>query len=388
VRGITAKRAGVIAAVAGVAAASIVVSGSLNNSSSAAAGWATAQSAAKGGGMSALVAAANKEGHLTLIADPLTWANYGGVIKAFEKKYPKIKVTDEDQNDTSAQEIQAIKSDKGESTEPDAVDVGGSVAQPAAVEGDFAPYKVATWADIPGTVKDSGGLYYGDYQGVITIACETAKLPSGFKCPTTIKGLLKAPKNSVAIGGSPLAAGDAFGAVYAAALANGGSLNNIKPGIDFFQKLDNAGVFNKTQVTEQSVTSGATPITLDWDYNDASFAPAIVKAVGGKVVEHVPTDGVYGGPYFQAISRYATHPAAARLWEEFLYSHAKNGGQNKWLAGAAYPIELKSMLKDKTVNKASYKKLPPINGSVKVASNAQITKATNVLTNDWANEVK
>lgn len=386
-RGNIARRLGVAAAATGLVAAGVVAYGAADNASSAAVDWSSAQSAAQGGGMAALVAAAKAEGQLTLIADPLDWANYGGVIKAFENTYG-IQVTDEDQNDTSAQELEAIESDKGESTEPDAVDVSGPAAQQGSVAGDFASYKVATWKDVPAGSKDAGGLFYGDYMGITTIACETAKLPKSFTCPTTIKGLLKAPKHSVAIGGSPLAAGDAFGAVYAAALANGGSLNNIKPGIDFFKKLDAKGIYNKTQVTQQSLTSGATPITLDWSYNDLGYGPSVVKALGGKVITHVPTDGIYGGPYYAAVSRYATHPAAARLWEEFLYSHARTGGQNEWLIGGATPIEVNSMLKDKSVDKAAYKKLAPIKGTVQIASLAQQAKATTVLTNDWANEVK
>ncbi len=49
--------------------------------------WATAVTASKCGGMSALVAAAKAEGHLTVTTDPLTWANYGLLIPGFEKKY-------------------------------------------------------------------------------------------------------------------------------------------------------------------------------------------------------------------------------------------------------------------------------------------------------------
>ncbi|MEO7269055.1 MAG: ABC transporter substrate-binding protein, partial [Knoellia sp.] len=54
---------------------------------------ATATSAKDLGGMDALVAAAEKEGALNVIALPPDWANYGEIIKGFQAKYPKIKVT-------------------------------------------------------------------------------------------------------------------------------------------------------------------------------------------------------------------------------------------------------------------------------------------------------
>ena len=41
------------------------------------------------------------------------------------------------------------------------------------------------------------------------------------------------------------------------------------------------------------------------------------------------------GYYFQAINKDAPHPAAARLWEEFLY---RDEGQNLLLGGGARPV--------------------------------------------------
>ena len=41
------------------------------------------------------------------------------------------------------------------------------------------------------------------------------------------------------------------------------------------------------------------------------------------------------GVYVQAISAYAPHPNAAKLWMEYLYS---DEGQTGWLKGYCYPI--------------------------------------------------
>ena len=57
----------------------------------------------------------------------------------------------------------------------------------------------------------------------------------------------------------------------------------------------------------------------------------------------VPQNAVLGGYYAQAINKDAPHPAAARLWEEFLYSQAATGGQNLWLKGGARPVEQAAM---------------------------------------------
>ncbi len=78
--------------------------------------------------------------------------------------------------------------------------------------------------------------------------------------PTSFKDLLKPDyKNQVALNGNPTQAGAAFAAVYAAALANGGSFNNIAPGITYFQKLSAEGNFVPVTGAESTVESGQTP---------------------------------------------------------------------------------------------------------------------------------
>ena len=64
----------------------------------------------------------------------------------------------------------------------------------------------------------------------------------------------------------------------------------------------------------------------------------------------VPDGAVVGAYYIQAINKDAPHPAAARLWEEFLYS---DEGQNIWLQGFARPVRLDAMVKAGTVDKAA-----------------------------------
>jgi len=115
----------------------------------------TATSAADMGGMSALVTAAKAEGKLNVIALPPNWCDYGDAISAFTAKYG-IAVNSENPNGSSQQEVDAINQNAGTSTAPDVVDVGLKVA--VSNTSVFAPYKVTTWGDIPGSLKESTGL--------------------------------------------------------------------------------------------------------------------------------------------------------------------------------------------------------------------------------------
>jgi hypothetical protein len=85
----------------------------------------------------------------------------------------------------------------------------------------------------------------------------------------------------------------------------------------------------------------------------------------------------YAAYYDQAISKFAPHPAAARLWEEYLYSTT---GQNLWLQGEARPIELSTLVTNGTVDQAAYKALPPAPaGNVTFPTQAQQAAAENIV---------
>ena len=221
---------------------------------------ATATSAADLGGMDALVEAAKKEGQLNVIALPPDWANYGAIIKAFEDKYG-IKVNSAQPDAASQDEINAANQQKGKSSAPDVFDLGQSVA--LANTAMFAPYKVETWADIPDHLKDPDGKWVNDYAGFMSIGYDSAKLPA----ITSVDDLLKPEfKGKVALNGDPTQAGAAFSGVVMAALSQGGSADDIAPGVEFFGKLKQAGNFLPVDPTPATIQSGQTPVVIDWNY--------------------------------------------------------------------------------------------------------------------------
>jgi putative spermidine/putrescine transport system substrate-binding protein len=336
---------------------------------------ATATSLASFGGMAGLVAAAKKEGQLNVITLPSNWANYGNIMKDFTAKYG-IKITDANPEGSSQNELDAVKQLKGQSRAPDVLDVGTSFALTAAADGLLAPYKVATWNDIPANSKDANGDWYADYGGVIAIGYNSAKVKVA---PTSFASLLKPIyKNQVAIAGNPTQASGAFSAVYAAALANGGSFANIAPGVSYFKKLKQVGNFVPVAANGPAlIQSGQVEIDIWWDYLQESEIAAVVPT--WKVV--VPHDATFADYYDQAISATAPDPAAARLWEEYLYSVT---GQNLWLQGPARPIELSTLVADGTVDKAALAKLPSLTGTLTFPSNAQNTAAENVVSQTWS----
>ncbi|WP_328507607.1 ABC transporter substrate-binding protein [Streptomyces sp. NBC_00391] len=341
---------------------------------------ATATSAKDFGGLDALVAAAKKEGTLNAIALPRDWANYGALIDGFEKKYG-IKIEVENPDGASQDEINAVTSRKGQERAPDVLDLGSSFALSAAQQGLLAPYKVAAFADIPEGQKDPKGQWYNDYGGYISIGCDAKRVK---ECPQTFADLLKPRyKGQVALNGNPTKSGSAFGGVWAASLASGGSFDDIQPGLDFFAKLKKNGNYTPVESTPATVEKGETPISIDWDYLNAGYADEFKsKGVDWKVV--VPEDGKFSQYYSQAINKDAPHPAAARLWQEYLYSAE---GQNLWLAGYARPALMTAMEKAGTLDKTAAAKLPEVSGTPEFPTEDQQTKAKDVLGQGWAKAV-
>ncbi|MGF0172960.1 ABC transporter substrate-binding protein [Streptomyces sp. Marseille-Q5077] len=376
----TAARSGALAVVAALALSACGAAPDNASTSADGKSAATATSAEKFGGIDKLVEAAKKEGTLHAIALPRDWANYGALMDGFQKKYG-IKVEVENPDGSSQDEINAVTSRKGQDRAPDVLDLGSSFAISAAQQGLLAPYKVEAFADIPEGQKDAQARWFNDYGGYISIGCDAKRVK---ECPKTFADLLKPQyKGQVALNGNPTKSGSAFAGVYAAALANGGSFDDIQPGLDFFAKLKKNGNYTPVESTPATVEKGETPISIDWDYLNAGYAEEF-KSKGVDWQVSVPSDGQFSQYYSQAINKDAPHPATARLWQEYLYSAE---GQNLWLKGYARPALMTAMEKAGTLDRTAAAKLPEVSGTPSFPTEAQQNKAKTVLGQGWAKAV-
>ena len=329
-----------------------------------------ATSAEDFGGMEGLIEAAKAEGELNVIALPPDWANYGAIIKAFSDKYG-ITVNSAQPDASSQDEINAANQQKGRSSAPDVFDLGQSVA--LAYTSMFAPYKVETFDDIPAAFKDADGTWVNDYGGYMSIGFDSSKVPP----VTSVNDLLKPEyQGKVALNGDPTQAGAAFSGVLMVALSQGGSVDDIAPGVEFFRKLKEAGNFLPVDPTPATIESGQTPVVIDWNYTNAAETK---KLPSWTVV--VPPEFPVAGYYYQAINKDAPHPAAARLWQEFLYS---DEGQNLFAQGGVRPVRADNMAADGTLDPTVAAALPVVDGPVTVPTPAQTEAASQYLAQNWA----
>lgn len=323
----------------------------------------------------ALYDAAKAEGMLTTIALPHDWCNYGPVIDAFKAKYPGIEVNELNPDAGSGDEIEAIKANmtnKGPQA-PDVVDVGFSFGETN--KDLFMPYKVSTWDTIPADAKSADGYWYGDYYGVMAFLVNTDVQPD---VPQDWGDLLDPKyKGQVAQSGDPRTSNQAIQAVQAAALANGGSLDDAGPGLEFFAQLNQAGNLIPLIANNGLVAKGEIPVRLTWDYNGLA---AIDSFAGNpKAVLVIPATGQFAGMYVQAISAYAPHPNAAKLWMEFLYS---DEGQLLWMQGYCHPVREADLRARGVVPAELSAKLPDVSKAV-FPTAEQLVKAKELITSQW-----
>ncbi|MEU6086480.1 extracellular solute-binding protein [Streptomyces sp. NPDC047085] len=332
------------------------------------------------GGMRALIAAAKREGALTTMALPQDWANYGGLISGFEKKYG-ITVTVEEPLGHSEDEIDALRNRGNGPSAPDVIDVGDTFARKAAAQNLLAPYKVAAYDAIPDHQKDAKARWSNNYGGYISIGCDANRVGA---CPETFADLLKpGATGKVALEGDPPRSATAFASVYAAALANNGSFDNVQPGLDFFAELKNRGNFNPVHSTSATVASGRTPISINWDYINLHYAEELRdKGVNWQV--SIPFDGTFAQYYALAVNKNAPHPATARLWQEYLFSPE---GQNLRLRTYARPVLMDAMRQDGTLDKTAAARLPTVEGTPQFPTDAQLEQAKATVTQGWPKAV-
>lgn len=325
-----------------------------------------------------LVAAAQQEGRLTLIAVPSTWANYGAIIAAFEAEYG-IKVTVQSPNATSAQELTALRLMRGQQRLPDVIEVGPSFAQQAVEQGLVQPYKCSAWDLIPADLKHPDGLWTGPYYGLISFGVNTDRVADP---PESWADLTKpAYRGMVATNGDPRQATSPLNAVWAAALANGGSLDDISPGISYFGGLSRQGNYIPLQANVGNLANQQVLIGIDWSFNMPGAA-AVLEKSGLTLTSTVPADGVMGGMYCDAISNGAPHPNAAKLWIEWLTS---GKGALMYLDGGAIPALYPAFVEQGRVPADVQAELPPISelATLRFPTRDQTARATATVGKQW-----
>lgn len=316
---------------------------------------------------------------VNLIALPDEWANYKGILQSFRDKYPGVENPVADPDASSADEMNAVETLAGQENMPDNVDVSPAIAQEMVAKGLFEPYQASTLSEVPENLQDPDNNWTAAYYGIMAILTNTTIVENA---PTTFADLTKPEyKGLVALNGDPRESGAAFAAVMAASIANGGSADDILPGIQFFADLKASGNLGGTDVTKATVLTGETPIAIDWSYNLPGLLTEL-DAAGLTVEVNYPSDGVYGGFYGQGVVKDSPHQACSKLWAEHILS---DEGALGYLEGGAIPARYEAITAAGLVSEDMKGNLPPAEliSQVSFLTPEQIAAAKEVLAAQW-----
>ena len=288
-----------------------------------------------------------------------------------------------DPNAGSGDELEAIKANQGNTgpQAPDVLDIGRHWSRRDGTG--RQPYKVSTWDTIPDDAKEPDGYWYGDYYGVLAFAVNRDIFPD----PTSFADLADSQyANSVAIPGDPRTGNSSMMTVLAGGISTGAEsgADALNAGIAYFKELKDSGNLVPVNGTAQNLAQGTTPIYFDWDYNLLAMRD---KLAGNPPVEViVPSDSVVAGVYVQAISAYAPHPNAAKLWMEYLYS---DEGQLAWLKGYCHPIRFNDLAERGVIPQELIDAMPPAESYAKAVfpSLAEQEAAKAAIAENWDTEM-
>jgi putative spermidine/putrescine transport system substrate-binding protein len=268
--------------------------------------------------------AAKAEGQYVSYGMSDDWVNFGAIFETIESKYG-LKHSDTDM--TSAEEVIHLLAEK-DAPVADIADIGYDFLGRLLEANLAASYKNASWDSIKDGSKDPDGKWASAYWGAIAFLVNTDKVKTK---PETWNDLLKPEYKDMVCSRDPRVSTYATASVLAAAYANGGSEDNVQPGLDWFKSLRDSGNLRQGVVLNvASVQKGECPISLVYDFD--GFAKRDATGLPLEVI--IPKDGTVGMLFAQYISTSAPHPNAAKVAIDFLFS---DEGQVMLAKGYAHP---------------------------------------------------
>lgn len=261
-----------------------------------------------------VVKGAQDEGDVQSVGMPDDWANWKSSWEGINATYG---ITHADVDMTSAEEIALFDAEKDDPTK-DVGDIGLAMTPEADKQGVLGTYKASTWDAFPDWAKDADGKWIMTYTGSIAFIANTDFTEGA--CPVSWEEV-KDGDYLVSVGNVMSGAASQV-AVLSCAIANGGSIDNVQPGIDFFKDLAEAGRLDTGDTTSARLASGEMVCCVgNYDYSVLAWKDNIQAENPNMNLDIViPSDGSVTNGYCQIINKYSVRPHAAALTIEYLCS--------------------------------------------------------------------
>ena len=212
-------------------------------------------------GEKALYAEAEKEGLVVSFDTGPEWANWKSLFRDFKKRYPEVEITYNDLG--SAATVVALDKSRRRPQADTAYYFAASAVD--AVKKDVvAPFQPVNFDKLPPVFRETTGRWFTIHTLNIAYLVNKKLVKN---VPTGWADLLKPEYKNSVVYLDPRSTGVGQVLVFAAAYANGGSVDNIKPGIDYLAQLHAAGNVQRVEGTTPyaKFLKGEIPIWISYE---------------------------------------------------------------------------------------------------------------------------
>jgi len=265
-------------------------------------------------GEQALYTKAAQEGMVVSFDTGPEWANWKALFAEFKKRYPKVEITYNDIG--SANTVVAL--DKARHRpQADTAYYFAASALDAVKQDVVAPFTPVNFEKLPPVFRDPQGRWFAIHSLNIAFLVNTKLVKN---VPQSWHDLLKPEYKNDVVYLDPRSTGQGQVAVFGAAYAFGGSVDNPKPGTDFFGKLRAAGNVLRVEGTTPyaKFLKGEIPILIGYE-NDGLKAK-YTDGMGDAAQVVIPSDATVSAPYAISLVKGAPDPDAAKLWMNLIMS--------------------------------------------------------------------
>ncbi len=265
-------------------------------------------------GEAELYAKAAEEGLVVSFDTGPEWANWKALFAEFRKRYPKVEITYNDIG--SAATVVALDKSRRRPQADTAYYFAGSALD--AVQKDVvAPFKPINFDTLPKVFRDNDGRWFTIHSLNIAFLVNTKLVKN---VPQSWADLLKPEYKNAVVYLDPRSTGQGQVAVFAAAYAFGGNVDNPKPGAEFFGKLREAGNVMRVEGTTPyaKFVKGEIPILIGYE-NDGLKAK-YTDGMGDAAQVVIPKEASVSAPYAISLVKNGPNPDAAKLWLNLIMS--------------------------------------------------------------------
>lgn len=278
-------------------------------------------------GETKLYESAREEGMVVSFDTGPTWANWSNVFKAFQDRYKGVELVYNDLG--SAATVVALEKARNR-PQADTAYYFAQSAIDAKAKGVVAPFKPVNAEKLPAEFRDKDSEWFIVHQLVVAFLVNKNLVEN---VPTSWEDLLKPEYANSIVYLDPRTTGQGQVLTFAAAYGNGGSVENVQPGVEYLAKLHKAGNVQRVEGTTPyaKFIKGEIPIWIA--YEGDGLKAKLKDGMGDSCVVVIPKEGTVSAPYAMSLVKNGPNPSAAKLWLNFVMTQ----GQSIFMDGFVRP---------------------------------------------------